>query len=82
MPSIPIPEFNSECVFPAPVCPYARMLPLYPIKTSFRTGFPTSSYTSFCVLSGSNTPSKVYSFSIVLTCALPPARTRSTASPS
>ena len=59
------------------------MEPLYPCSTSFRTGFPTSSYTSFCVHSGSKTPSKEYAFSVTFPGAAdPPARTRSTASSS
>ena len=80
---MPMPLFRSECVFPALVWPYARMEPLYPCSTSFRTGFPTSSYTSFCVHLGSKTPSKEYAFSVTFPGAAdPPARTRSTASSS
>ena len=33
-----MPALSSECVLPAPVCPYARMDPLYPASTSFSTG--------------------------------------------
>ena len=43
MPSTPMPLFNNECVLPAPVWPYAKMLPLYPWSTSLSTGLPTSS---------------------------------------
>ena len=50
---------NILCVFPLPVYPYAKIVPLYPFKTSTIVFLPTMSYNSFYVLVGVNTLSNV-----------------------
>ncbi len=37
---------DSVYVFPAPVCPYAMIVPLYPFSTSSTTGWTAAWYTS------------------------------------
>jgi hypothetical protein len=46
------------CVFPLPVCPYARMVPFTPLSAASTMGRPIASNTASCVESGPNSESK------------------------
>ena len=47
------------CVLPVPVCPYAKMVPLYPSSVEWMIGSAVSVKTSVCEQFQSNTRSKV-----------------------
>lgn len=47
-------------VLPEDVCPYAKMVPLYPARTSETILFAASLYTFSCVAFGLNTLSNKY----------------------